>query len=416
MKVKLKNVGIIENCDVEFIPGINLIIGSSGSGKSTLMRCIYNMAANEFSDADISFGKNTMSIEIDNGNVVKYSRSIKARGDKCSYDINGEHYVKLGRQPLSVVTDVLKIGAIDICGDSVNFNFNLQFSSPFLILGNQSTLYNVLTYRNTCDITSINDYYATDVRNNAAEIITANKVKEQLDSNLTSLNNQADSLSSIESVYSNYITCKHNASIIDDLCRFNNLKKSYDETLSKLNSVKKLINDIEYSNNCINDAVNITKLKDISSQAVLIKEKLSWYNNFNDLYNNVVTRSQILSELTKFLNNRNNLLEIKTLYNNLSSNVDKCESLLKNELFANDITKLNKLLHYADVNNKIISVLGGSDSEQSLDTLSNVISVYDNIVSRDNTISKIKDIDMYINNISNELSTFKVCPLCGAHT
>ena len=77
MKVKLSNVGIIDKCEVEFVPGVNLIIGSSGSGKSTLMRCIYNMAANEFADSDISFGQNTMSIEIENGdNVVQYSRSV----------------------------------------------------------------------------------------------------------------------------------------------------------------------------------------------------------------------------------------------------------------------------------------------------------------------------------------------------
>ena len=53
MRIKLKNVGVISDCDIEFVPGINLIVGSSGSGKSTLMRCIRNVAMNEFSDSDI---------------------------------------------------------------------------------------------------------------------------------------------------------------------------------------------------------------------------------------------------------------------------------------------------------------------------------------------------------------------------
>ena len=40
MKVQLSNVGIIKDCNLEFTPGINLIIGSSGSGKSTLINLL----------------------------------------------------------------------------------------------------------------------------------------------------------------------------------------------------------------------------------------------------------------------------------------------------------------------------------------------------------------------------------------
>ena len=62
MKLNLKNVGVIDSCEVEFVPGINIIVGSSGSGKSTLLRSIHNIAVNEFSDSDISFGKESMTI------------------------------------------------------------------------------------------------------------------------------------------------------------------------------------------------------------------------------------------------------------------------------------------------------------------------------------------------------------------
>ena len=179
MRVRLKNVGIIDDCDIKFVPGINLIIGSSGSGKSTLMRSIYNIASNEFSDSDISFGKNSMHIRVDyNGNSVEYSRSIKSKGDRFYYLVNGEKYAKVGRTVLPAVADVLKICDVDVNGENINFNFNLQFSSPFLILGNQSTLYNVLTYRSSFDISSINDYYTIDVKNNASEIASNVKLKD----------------------------------------------------------------------------------------------------------------------------------------------------------------------------------------------------------------------------------------------
>ena len=163
MKVQLSNVGIIKDCDLEFTPGINLIIGNSGSGKSTLMRCIYNTAMNGFSDSDVAFGKSSMTVTIENnGNVIQYHRNPKAKGEKSYYIVNGETYSKIGRQPVQAVTDAFNIGDVEINGEKVNFNCNLQFATPFLILGSQSTLYNVLTYRSTFDIASINDFYNTD--------------------------------------------------------------------------------------------------------------------------------------------------------------------------------------------------------------------------------------------------------------
>ena len=195
MKVKLKNVGVIDSCDVEFVPGINLIVGSSGSGKSTLLRSIHNIAVNEFSDSDISFGKESMHISIAcDDNIIEYSRFTKSKGDKFYYVVNGEKYSKVGRQSLSAANDILKLGDIDINGDSINFNFNMQFSTPFLIFGSQSTLYNVLTYRSQFDISKINDCYNVDVKANNNEINTTLKVRDQLNESLIGLRVQESKL------------------------------------------------------------------------------------------------------------------------------------------------------------------------------------------------------------------------------
>ena len=130
MKLNLKNVGVIDSCEVEFVPGINIIVGSSGSGKSTLLRSIHNIAVNEFSDSDISFGKDSMTISVEcDNNIIEYSRFTKSKGDKFYYVVNGEKYSKVGRQPLQVVSDILKLGDININGDCINFNFNMQFST-----------------------------------------------------------------------------------------------------------------------------------------------------------------------------------------------------------------------------------------------------------------------------------------------
>ena len=41
MKLKLRNVGRIEEADIEFSPGLNVVVGPNGRGKSTLVGSIY---------------------------------------------------------------------------------------------------------------------------------------------------------------------------------------------------------------------------------------------------------------------------------------------------------------------------------------------------------------------------------------
>ena len=247
MRVKLNNVGVIDECDVEFTPGITLIIGSSGSGKSTLMRSIYNMASNGFSDCDIAFNKNTMKVFIEcDGNKVEYIRNLKSKGDRFYYIVNGETYSKVGRTSLQQVSDALKISNIDINGEEINFNFNLQFSTPFLILGSQSTLYNVLTYRSTFDIASINDYYKLDIKNNESEILTVTKVKERLESTLNELEDKAEHFSPIENIYSKYMQCKHDSNFIDNLLQLNEKIKFNNDIELKSSYIEQCLNNVNF--------------------------------------------------------------------------------------------------------------------------------------------------------------------------
>ena len=301
MKVQLSNVGIIKDCDLEFTPGINLIIGSSGSGKSTLMRCIYNTAMNGFSDSDVAFGKSSMTVTIENnGNTIQYHRNPKAKGEKSYYVVNGETYSKIGRQPVQAVTDAFNIGDVEINGEKVNFNCNLQFATPFLILGSQSTLYNVLTYRSTFDIASINDYYNADLRTNHNEINANNKLKAQLQSNLESLQIQEKQLKPIEDIYSNYITYKHNLEKLNDI-------KSLQSRLECINDLSDKIIKLESLLSSINNAMKYTKsLYDIRtyndtvnnhSKIIVMIDKS---NLLIESYNNVLNDIQRLASLNKY--------------------------------------------------------------------------------------------------------------------
>lgn len=369
MRVQLNNVGVIKHCDVEFTNGINLIVGSSGSGKSTLMRSIYSVASNDFSDSDISFGKNTMLIEVDyDKNHIKYGRSVKPRGEKCYYDVNGEMFVKLGRQPLPQVADILKIGDVDINGEKVNFNFNLQFSSPFLILGSQSTLYNVLTYRSSFDISSINNYYATDLKSNSSDISTNIKLKEKLELTVEELEAQCEALSPIEDLYSDYIAYNHKLKFKTELDSLLVTNNSITELSSSISKYDKLIYSTKEAENVLNELNSLIEYKSIIDEIKNIECIISELNSTSSYEFD----EEFISEICK--------------YSAIMSSYKKC------------------LL--------VLSTLG--------DLNENLITNIDEFISLDVILVKIERINEYIGNILNsynavddELKQFNCCPLCG---
>ena len=415
MKVQLSNVGIIKDCDLEFTPGINLIIGSSGSGKSTLMRCIYNTAMNGFSDSDVAFGKSSMTVTIENnGNIIQYHRNPKAKGEKSYYVVNGETYSKIGRQPVQAVTDAFNIGDVEINGEKVNFNCNLQFATPFLILGSQSTLYNVLTYRSTFDIASINDYYNTDLRTNHNEINANNKLKSQLQSNLESLQIQEKQLKPIEDIYSNYITYKHNLEKLNDI-------KSLQSRLECINDLSDKIVKLESLLSSINNAMKYTKsLYDIRtyndtvnnhSKIIVMIDKSSL---LIESYNKVLNDIQRLASLNKYkslLDQSNDMMNSIQMLNNI---IYSSQQYMNKESFITDITRLKLWLKNNDKCNKIINELYKCNNI-NMNIVDDLCVIDDKLKQMSKVNHHINDLDDKCQVINNELHKFDVCPLCGSH-
>lgn len=415
MKVKLKNVGVIDSCDVEFVPGINLIVGSSGSGKSTLLRSIHNIAVNEFSDSDISFGKESMHISIAcDDNIIEYSRFTKSKGDKFYYVVNGEKYSKVGRQSLSAANDILKLGDIDINGDSINFNFNMQFSTPFLIFGSQSTLYNVLTYRSQFDISKINDCYNVDVKSNNNEINTTLKVRDQLNESLIGLRVQESKLRPVEDLYSKYTTYKHvssNLSEINDL-----LYKLQLATLceTKLDNLNRIVSNIEIPLSKLESLIeickcgehlhSIKKLSEFISKSIAIDNSYSCaeslYSELNDI--------ALLNTMMKRCNKKVSDLEV------LHSIIVRTESLLDKDSFISDIIEYSDKIILRDKLCKLIGEISKLD-QVDITSINDAIIAHKSMASLLATDCELSAINNKCNEIDDELSSFKICPLCGSY-
>lgn len=413
MKVKLKNVGIVEECEVEFSPGITILAGTSGTGKSTLLRSIHSMATNEFSDSNISFGKNTMNISIEyNGNTVEYTRHIKSKGDKFYYTVNGEKYVKVGRQALSAVTDALKLGDIDINGEDINFNFNLQFSSPFLIFGSQSTLYNVLTYRSQFDIAQINDLYSVDVRNNANELTSNNKLKENLTNTLNDLRLQELQLSPIENLYSDFVKYKHQLEILDDI------KSLYNKMNLSLNIQNRLnvINDLVCSTS--SSLAKVSKLKEFVSYKEIFVQKDAVSRTIKK-HIAIINKLACAVSICETLSSISHIKELTNKYKSISKKtemigfiIERISKICNKEYLICDMLTYRDMLYKHDKYNSIINVLDKSKNDKS-----NVIEAAINMLSKFKelhvTCNKISIINTNIEEVNAEIDKFEICPLCG---
>lgn len=413
MKITLDNVGIVNHCDVEFVPGLNLIIGQSGSGKSTLMRSIHNIATNEFSDSDISFGKNTMNIEINVGDdSVAYTRNVKSKGDKFYYTVNGNKYAKVGRSAVQQATDILKIGNLDINGEDINFNFNLQFSTPFLIFGSQSTLYNVLTYRSTFDVSSMNDYYNTDVKSNANDIATNEKVKDHLEHDLEQLESQEKEFAPIEKLYSDLIAYKHKYSVLEELNRYASDKATAVNLINKVQQIKCTADKIESISNTIKCLLDLNTLLTSKSNQI----------NITNLQHNIallIEKNSAAIDLVSTIIELNKL-NIKTKdYFDTNKKVRLLNKCISNSIlgkisddFIDSLTKQNKRLLLKDKFSSIIDVL---------DKIKNInMSNIDSLIELHRKHSEYKIIKDKCANLAKkelpikaELAKFKVCPLCG---
>lgn len=413
MKVEIKNIGVIKNAELEFKPGINLIIGSSGSGKSTLLRSIYNIATNSFSDSDISFNENSMNITISCDNdTVEYWRCLKTNGDRCYYKVNGEKFVKLGRQQLQNVVDVLKINDLEINGEKINFNFNMQFAAPFLILGSQSTLYNVLTYRSTFDISSINDYYTADIKCNNSELAATNKLKEKLSCNLESLEKQAKQLEPVEQLYSSYTIYKHKLSLVNDLKELLNKYKVITNLSCNISSINNITSSVDKAINTFNIAFDFDKY-------------IKTYNIYNKLNNKVKCYDESINSHSKAMNTIQSIVSIsklQTLLNNKNINDYKIKQLkvcecstskfINKEEFINTLVKQYKNILLFNKCKNTLSVLENKNS--------NIIDAVDELIYINNKLklyNKQCDYILKYNNkldlINSEINSFNICPLCG---
>ena len=101
LKVKLKNFQAFSDLDIEFVQGVNIIMGQSNSGKTSVLRAIKTLVENSSrASRYIKLGEKEAEVTLEYcGNEVTWARTAK----DIKYKINGEDFLKAG------TTDLFKL-------------------------------------------------------------------------------------------------------------------------------------------------------------------------------------------------------------------------------------------------------------------------------------------------------------------
>lgn len=128
LKVNLENFQSISKGTLEFVQGINIIVGQSNSGKSAILRAIKGTVLNpNGSQKYIQKGTDSFKVNLEyEGNSIEWSRG--ARSPK--YVVNGEEYLKVGSSNLSDILDNSGF-VLDEGKNLMNIESELELPFPF---------------------------------------------------------------------------------------------------------------------------------------------------------------------------------------------------------------------------------------------------------------------------------------------
>lgn len=418
IRVDLKNVGIIKEAHLGFVPGVNLILGASSSGKSTLLRALHSLADNSFTDTMVTHGCGVMQIDINTGDShVTYTRDTKARDRKACYVVNGEEYTKLGRQQLDVVANTLKLSSVKIDSENINFNFSSQFSGPFLLLGSPSTLYSVLTYHDSFDVTRLDDLYKTDVKSIADSMKLNRKLNERLVNEDTEAVSEMERLSGVPELYARVASLK--AKI---------------ERLEVIRTMIERMSQLKISHARATEVLRRNSDLQATIMSVLIKQRdylrLQKLRSLMTLYTEALRMVSLTDPVNRFhieglsrkVRNLSNLRQLCELYEQgrkVQKNIHATDGVA-----GIDMTSLSKKMSKLGGIKKLVLAYKRSEELQSL--LSSTPDFTDRFITMQrcfrliDLVEEARRVNMNIarmsadvENLDYEVEKIGVCPLCG---
>lgn len=304
MLTNIKNYQIIKQASLEFIPGLNVIIGPSNNGKSSILKAIKSALYTIPGSTPIRAGEKSYSVGINyNNHIVILQKGLK----DSVYIVDNEKYTKFGQNTPQSVSEALNIKELILNGNKEQLNFWDQMEYPFLLDRSSVELFKFIVDSGDDD--------------------RVNKVLKNMVSDRQNINRDIDVL-------------QGNINLIDG--EIQTYSNQLDNAKVKLGACDKIINLQKDVNKLISLKELKSKLDSINTQLDSVKQQ---YSNLSDR----------LSKLCISFNNINNILpNTKDLrahyfkYINLTNNLDYYISIYRN-LYRIKTVDFTNLPYYMDI-------------------------------------------------------------------
>lgn len=335
-KVSIKNYQIIKDASLDFIPGLNVIIGPSNNGKSSIIKAIKALIYTVPGTTPIRNGQSFYAVGINyNNHTVILQKGLK----ESVYIVDGEKYTKYGVNTPEIVSKSLNIKELVLNGNKEQLNFWDQMKYPFLIDKTSTELFKFIIDSSDSDQVSKSLKDMVSDRQQLSKNIdilqgSINTIDLDIDNYKSILNNSKDVLEACD----NIINLQSKISKLNQLkqikeTHINNLKL-LEENKNKLIKIDIILNrDIDMINQVIHKLNNLIKLNKlfinlhtlINNQSDNYEQllNLNWINNIDKLdLSLIVNKLDKLKNIKQKLNNINQGLSNKSNLNLIELNLD----------------------------------------------------------------------------------------------
>ena len=387
MQVQIKDYQIIKKAALEFIPGLNVIIGPSNNGKSSILKAIKAATFTVPGTTPIRSGQSNYIVGIQyNGHVVILQKGLK----ESAYVVDGEKYSKFGQTTPEIVANSLNIKELVLNGNKEQLNFWDQMNYPFLL--DKS---GVETFRFIID-SGENDKLSEALKSMVSDRQNLNKTIDMLQG----------SINTVDLDITKYKEELENAKPIIDTCiKIIELQPK----VSKLNLLKDLKNrrDKLLENKGLNKVafdkalIDYTSYKSLNNSIVELNDKIILLKNYLIKLHNIIgdlsDTQEELNKLEKYklntVQNHQDLFLLKEIKYKINYISEQKKSL-----------KLNPVTHIKVDRDDIMKII----ELKSLKIKHEEIN-YSETEIETNKIAIKSSIDFY-----KELKNYiKICPYCG---
>lgn len=319
MKVKIKDYQAIKTAELEFVEGVNVIVGSTNNGKSSIIRAIQGAINNQGGSGFINYNADETEVTInDNENKLVWTKSKKA--GKSSYTINGEVLTKIGQKQLPEVADLLNMHEVEVGNERFQINFWKQMEKPFLVDRTPYQLFDFISQsKEQAFVAELQNSTSAEYKELNASINSLNSQIDILTDQITNLHSDIEALSIVESIDIDSI--EYALTVANKLTEALKAHKDSKEEVETLQVKHKLLDNITekvHTSLVSLDAV----METLSKLNKLIREHTTYTDSIAKLIadaNNLDAKEIILSkkekELKKYIKEQE---ELNTTYKELN--------------------------------------------------------------------------------------------------